>query len=149
MKKFRFHWGHGLMVALGCFMIFIVSLIAFSGNMGEMVEDDYYEKTIHYQNDIDAQERVNQLHHKPELIKQANGFLIRFQEPPQEGIVNFLRLNNSSQDVKKTLKLNVKNEQLIPEANLKDGEYEVSIRWKQGGKDYLFKKTVHWKDPSL
>lgn len=148
MKKFKFTWGHGVIVALACFMVFISSLVFFAGNMGEMVEDDYYQKTISYQDDIDAANRVNELKQKPELIFQANGILIKFYEKPETGEILFLRPNNSEEDVKHPLKLNSRNEQLIHALELVDGDYEVSIRWKQNGQDYLFKKTIHWKSPS-
>ena len=148
MAKFKFHWGHGIMIALASFMIFIVTLIVLAGNMGEMVEDNYYEKTLHYQDDIDAQKRANSLTQKPEIIEQANGFLIRFYESPQEGKVLFLRPNNSENDIREPLKLDANNQQLIHAVNLKNGNYEVSIRWKQNGQDYLLKKSINWKDPS-
>lgn len=147
-RKFKFHWGHGLMIALASFMIFIVSLIAFSGNMGEMVEDNYYEKTIHYQNDIDAEKRANQLASQPELIQQANGFLLKFYEQPESGDILFLRPNDSREDIRQPLKLDAEKEQLIHATALKDGAYEVSIRWKQNGQDYLLKQKVIWKTPS-
>jgi len=148
MSKFRFTWGHGIVVALACFIIFITSLVFFAGNMGEMVEENYYEKTIHYQNDIDAAKRANSLTQKPEIIEQANGYLIRFYEHPESGSVLFLRLNNSKEDVRQPLKLNSRMEQLVHALDLEDGEYEVSIRWKKNGQDYLLKKTIHWKTPS-
>jgi len=148
MKKFKFTWGHGVIVALACFMVFISSLVFFAGNMGEMVEDDYYQKTISYQDDIDAANRVNELKQKPEFIFQANGILVKFYEQPESGTIHFLRSNNSEEDVIHPLKLNSRNEQLIHALELVDGDYEVSIRWKQNGEDYLFKKTIHWKSPS-
>src|SRR5690606_5363075 len=116
--------------------------------MGEMVEDDYYQKTISYQDDIDAANRVNELKQKPELIFQANGILLKFYEQPESGTIHFLRSNNSEEDVIHPLKLNSRNEQLIHALELVDGDYEVSIRWKQNGEDYLFKKSIHWKSPS-
>lgn len=148
MAKFKFTWAHGLMIALGSFMIFILSLIFFSGNMGEMVEENYYEKTVHYQDDIDAAQRVKTLEKKPEIIEQANGFLIRFYDQPESGEIWFLRSNNSEEDVKQSLKLNSRNEQLVHAEDLNAGEYEVSIRWKQNGQNYLLKQTVNWKAPS-
>lgn len=148
MAKFKFTWAHGLMIALGSFMIFILSLIFFSGNMGEMVEENYYEKTVHYQDDIDAAQRVKTLDKKPEIIEQANGFLIRFYDQPESGEIWFLRSNNSEEDVKQSLKLNSRNEQLVHAEDLNAGEYEVSIRWKQNGQNYLLKQTVNWKAPS-
>lgn len=148
MSKFKFTWGHGVVVALFCFIVFISSLIFFAGNMGEMVEENYYEKTIHYQDDIDAVKRANSLANKPEIIQQANGYLIKFYEQPESGEVFFLRSNNSKEDIKQKLKLNSRNEQLVHATDLINGDYEVSIRWKQNGEDYLLKQTVHWKAPS-
>lgn len=148
MAKFKFTWAHGLMIALGSFMIFILSLIFFAGNMGEMVEENYYEKTVHYQDEIDAAQRVKTLDKKPEIIEQANGFLIRFYDQPESGEIWFLRSNNSEEDVKQPLNLNTRKEQLVHALDLKNGEYEVSIRWKQNGQNYLLKQTVNWKAPS-
>ncbi len=148
MSKFKFTWGHGIIVALGCFIIFITSLVFLAGNMGEMVEDNYYEKTIHYQDDIDAAKRANSLHQKPEIIQQANGYLIKFHEQPESGEVLFLRSNDSKEDVKQPLKLNSRKEQLVHALDLKNGDYEVSLRWKRNGQSYLLKKSIHWKAPS-
>lgn len=143
----KFTWGHGIMVALGCFMIFILSLIFFSGNMGEMVTEDYYEKTINYQTDIDAAKRANALAKRPEIVQQANGFMIRFPEAIQSGDVLFLRSEDSKKDVVKPLKLNSRNEMLISSVDLIHGEYEVALRWKQNNQDFLVKERVNWKVP--
>jgi hypothetical protein len=149
MSKFKFTWGHGLVVALGCFMAFILTLVLLSGNMGEMMDEDYYEKTIKYQNDIDAAARANSLQQKPEIVKQANGYLLRFfSNTTQNGEILLLRPNNSEQDLAIPLKLNDRGEQLIHAVKLIDGDYEAFIRWKQDGRDYLIKKTLHWQDPS-
>jgi len=143
----KFTWGHGLMVALGCFMVFILSLIFFAGDMGEMVTEDYYEKTISYQQDIDAAKRANALPNRPEIIEQANGFMIRFHEPVEKGSVQFLRSNNSDKDIDHPLKLNSRNEMLISSVDLINGEYEVTLRWKENNEDFLVKERVVWKAP--
>lgn len=140
----KFTWAHGLMVALGCFMIFITSLVFFAGNMGEMVTEDYYEKTIHYQDDIDAAKRANSLPGKPQITAQANGFMIRFSEPVTIGEVQFLRSDDSKKDITQKLKLNSRNEQLIHAVDLENGEYEVSLRWEKNNEDYLIKERVRW-----
>lgn len=149
MAKFRFTWAHGIVIALGSFMIFIMSLVFLAGDMGEMVDENYYQKTIEYQDDINAAQRANSLQHKPEIVKQANGYMIRFFDNQAEnGEVLFMRLNDSRDDVREVLKLNDRNEQLVHSVKLKNGDYQVSIRWKQAGEDYLIKETIFWKDPS-
>lgn len=151
MSKFKFTWGHGLMVFLGCFMIFILSLVLIAGQHEsmELRDEDYYERSVNYQGDIDAATRANSLVHKPEIVKQANGYLFQFYENvPENGEIQFMRLNNKSQDFSVPLKLDEKKEQLIHAVKLVDGSYEVSIRWKENNKDYLVKKSILWKDPS-
>jgi len=144
----KFTWGHGIAVALGCFMIFISCLVFFAGNMGEMVDENYYEKTINYQDDIDAAKRANTLELKPQFVHQANGINIVFPEAIQAGEVHLLRSDNSEFDVTEPLKLNSRNEQLIHAVNLKEGEYEVRLTWENNQQDYLIKSTLKWTDPS-
>jgi len=125
-------------------MIFITSLVFFDGNIGEMVTEDYYEKTIHYHDDIDAAKRANSLPGKPQITAQANGFMIRFSEPVAKGEVQFLRSDDSKKDITQKLKLNSRNEQLIHSVDLENGEYEVSLRWEKNNEDYLIKERVRW-----
>lgn len=151
MAKFKFSWGHGVIVALGFFMIFITTLVIVGNNkyMGEMVDTDYYEKTIVYQDDIDAANRANSLQSKPEIVRQANGYLVKFHNnKPNSGNIYFMRSNTSEDDVIEPIKLNSRNEQLIHAVRLKDGDYEVSLRWKENNEDYLIKTSVNWEAPS-
>ena len=73
---------------------------------------------------------------------------MRFPEKPESGNIFFLRSNNSEFDVKKKLELNNRLEQLIHAVDLKNGQYEVAIRWVQNGQNFLIKKTVNWNSPS-
>lgn len=151
MTKFNFTWGHGVIVALGFFIIFITTLVIVGTNryMGEMVDEDYYEKTIIYQDDIEAANRANLLSPKPEIVKQANGYLVKFyNSQPNSGRIYFMRSNTSDDDIIEPIKLNSRNEQLIHAVRLKDGDYEVSLRWKENNEDYLIKTTVNWEAPS-
>jgi hypothetical protein len=55
MKKFT--WGHGIALALGCFIgfIFYISFFIFpNGNNSELVSDNYYQDELEYQKVIDA-----------------------------------------------------------------------------------------------
>lgn len=144
----KFTWGHGIVVALGCFMIFILSLVIFAGDMGEMMEDNYYEKTVNYQDDIDAAKRANNLEKQPQIILQANGIKFYFPDSVDEGQILLRRLENSEFDILEPIKLNSRNEQLIHSVNLIDGEYDVRLSWKKNQQDYLIKSQLKWTNPS-
>ena len=57
LKKFT--WGHGVALALGLFIIFILSMIFYftsTWKNSELITDDYYEAELAYQDVIDAKE---------------------------------------------------------------------------------------------
>lgn len=143
----KLNWGHYIAIALGCFMIFILTLLFTAGNSGHaMVTEDYYEKELTFQDEIDAENRANALSEKPELRMQANGFVLVFPEElaDAEGEVYFMRNNNESQDVRMPIKLNAKNQMLISSVKLNDGEYEYFLKFKSKNKEYLIKKSIQW-----
>lgn len=143
----KLNWGHYIAITLGCFMIFILTLLFTAGDSGHaMVTEDYYEKELTFQNEIDAESNANSLSNKPEIRMQANGFVISFPEEisAPKGEVYLMRNNNEEQDVRLPIKLNQKNEMLISSAKLVDGEYEFFLKWKDENKDYLVKKSIKW-----
>ncbi|WP_395090836.1 FixH family protein [Vaginella massiliensis] len=148
--KFKFTWGHGIAVALLCFMIFILSLMFFAGDTGDLVTDNYYEKSIEYEDDIEAESRTLSLQKQPEVVIQANGWKLIFPAEYQitEGSVVLLRSNNPDQDLILPLKLDAKNQMLIPSAKLVNGDYEMRLSWEMNHNKYLVKKTVKWQSPS-
>ncbi|MXV37429.1 hypothetical protein GO491_01865 [Flavobacteriaceae bacterium Ap0902] len=150
MSKFKFTWGHGVMLGLGSFILFILTLIYLADVSGDLVNDDYYETSINYQtNDIDARNRVGQLKNKPKITKQANGYNIQFPQDiiPDSGQVYLMRGAFKKEDVVIPLKLNARNQILVPAAKLKPGEYDMRITWFNDGEPYLIKKTLIWSMP--
>jgi len=143
----KLNWGHYIAIALACFMIFILTLLFTAGDSGHaMVTEDYYEKELTFQNEIDAENRANALTQKPELRMQANGFVLTFPEDLKDatGEVYLMRNNNETQDVTLPIKLNAKNEMLISSAKLVEGEYEYSLKFNSNKKEYLVKKSIQW-----
>lgn len=143
----KLNWGHYIAIALGCFMIFILTLLFTANDSGHaMVTEDYYEKELTFQNEIDAEKRANALTEKPVLNSQANGMILSFPDgiTPTEGELYLMRNNNELDDVRLPLKLDGNNKMLVPSIKLKNGEYELFLKWKSENKEYLVKKTVQW-----
>ncbi|MGI9526454.1 MAG: FixH family protein [Weeksellaceae bacterium] len=150
MSKFKFNWGHGVMVGLGSFILFILTLIYLADVSGDLVNDDYYEESLNYQkDDIDARNRASRLQNKPEIIKQANGYSIQF---PQEikvdsGEVYLMRGAFKADDVILPVRLNNRSQVLIPAAKLQAGEYDMRLTWYSDGEPYMIKETLEWNMP--
>ncbi|MBV7440333.1 FixH family protein [Weeksellaceae bacterium TAE3-ERU29] len=149
MSKFKFTWGHGVMIGLFSFIAFILTLIFLADGQTGDIYDDYYEHSLKYQTEtIDAVNNVKNLPETPTIKTQANGFLIHFPPSikPSSGSICLIRGAHTKDDIKLDLNLR-NNEQLIPAAIIEIGEYDLELRWFENNKSYLIKNRIEWKLP--
>ncbi|GGG48182.1 FixH family protein [Epilithonimonas arachidiradicis] len=149
MKKL--HWGHGLAIALGCFILFILFLI-FIFPMGkqnaDMISNNYYEEELEYQKIIDAKDNAAKLEKTPVYRATAEGIQITFPDAikPDDKKVNFVlfRTEDSNLDVKKEIILE-SNTFVIPKKVISTGSYTLKLRWAENKKPYQIDYDILWK----
>lgn len=151
--KFKFTWGHGVILALSCFIIFICTLIftiEFSKNTFDLVTDNYYEEEINYQKEIDATHNAALLKEKPKIeIISESGIKIIF---PKEfnftnttGKFKLFRANSQALDINKNeLDLSPSNTLLIPSKVLVNGNYTLKLYWKKDKINYQMEIPITW-----
>lgn len=145
------NWGHGLAIALGCFILFILFLI-FIFPMGkqnaEMISNNYYEEELQYQDIIDAKNNAAKLEQTPTYKSTAEGILITFPQKIKvdENTVNFVlfRTEDSNLDVKKEVTLQ-HNLFLIPAKVISKGSYTLKLKWTENKKPYQVDYDILWK----
>ncbi len=145
------NWGHGLAIALGCFILFILFLI-FIFPMGkqnaDMISNNYYEEELQYQNIIDAKNNAAKLEKTPEYKATSEGILISFPETIKVdgNTANFIlfRTNDSNLDVKKEITLQ-HNVFLIPKKVISAGSYTLKLKWTENKKPYQIDYDILWK----
>ncbi|KFC23351.1 FixH family protein [Epilithonimonas lactis] len=145
------NWGHGLAIALGCFILFILFLI-FIFPMGkqnaEMISNNYYEEELQYQDIIDAKNNAAKLEQTPTYKSTAEGILITFPQTIKvdENTVNFVlfRTEDSNLDVKKEVTLQ-HNLFLIPAKVISAGSYTLKLKWTENKKPYQVDYDILWK----
>ncbi len=145
------NWGHGLAIALGCFMLFILFLI-FIFPMGkqnaEMISNNYYEEELQYQDIIDAKNNAAKLEKTPAYKITREGLLITFPETIKvdDNKVNFVlfRTEDSNLDVKKEVILQ-HHLFLIPEKVISKGSYTLKLKWTADKKPYQVDYDILWK----
>ncbi|MBO6200863.1 MAG: FixH family protein [Chryseobacterium sp.] len=145
------NWGHGLAIALGCFILFILFLI-FIFPMGkqnaEMISNNYYEEELQYQDIIDAKNNAAKLEKTPTYKATSEGILITFPETIKvdENTADFIlfRTEDSNLDVKKEVTLQ-HNLFLIPAKVISKGSYTLKLKWKEKKKPYQVDYDILWK----
>lgn len=147
--KFKFTWPMGIVLSILLFMGYILSFVYKAMVSPEydhhLVTEDYYQKELNYQNEIDKQKKSLKLKENITVSTNEKGLVILF---PKEfdsqkitGVLQLVRLSNEKADV--TLPIIVKNHQLIVEnEKLIKGKYKLIIDWEVNGEGYMFKKEI-------
>ncbi len=148
----KFNWGHGIVVALGSFILFILFMIFIFPNgkkNSDLVSDSYYEDELQYQQVIDGKKNAAELTSQPIYFQNSEGIKINFPETikPDLGKINFVlfRTDDSNLDVKKETTLDAQNSFLIPKNIIIAGPYTLKVKWKQNDKPYQIDYDVLWK----
>lgn len=143
----KINWGTGLAIALGAFMIFILSFVykTFTNKSydHQLVSKEYYKDEINYQQEIDAEANAKKLNEPIQLKNTEKGILITFPSDVAtkkvKGTIAFQRASNVKLDFDLAIEL-TNNTLLILDKKLARGLYNVKIDWQVGTTKYLYKE---------
>lgn len=148
----NFSWGHGVVIALLAFIVFILSMLFLFPNgqkNSEMVTDNYYEEELKYQDVIDAKKRADELHEKPVYSQDKAGIRLTFPQDYDNSNtkIKFVlnRTDDQNLDIHKTVQLDASRSFLIPAQILKMGNYTLRLSWTRNKTDYRMDYDVIWK----
>ncbi|KEY18218.1 FixH family protein [Kaistella antarctica] len=148
----KFNWGHGVALALGLFIAFILFMVfgfTYGQQNSELVSDDYYGDELVYQEVIDAKNNADALAAIPKYQELKEGMKITFPGTiiPEDKHVKFelFRTDDANLDVKKEVDVDANNEILIPKQVISKGSYTLKIKWSQNKKPYQVDYDVLWK----
>jgi len=145
--KIRFNWGTGIVLALLIMvsgMIYLVS-IALRQN-DDLVDNDYYQKSINYQQHIENVQHSEALAVKirfdlsPESLKLTFPNLANTQE--YEGNIHFYSPVEEKRDMTLKVSLDSSFTQTIDLKSLKKGRYQVKIDWKANKVSYYQEEEI-------
>lgn len=147
----KFNWGHGIVLAMACFIGFILFMIFIFPNgqqNSELITDNYYEEELAYQDIIDAKNRADKLPEKPKYDQIPSGIKITFPQDinSTNAKVRFdlFRTDDKRLDVKKDVELSADNSFTIPEKILVPGNYTLKVHWKKDNLEYQTDYDVVW-----
>ena len=143
----KINWGTGIALALGAFMIFILSFVykTFTNDKYDhhLVSEEYYKDEVNYQQEIDAIANAKKLSEPIRLKNTEKGILITFPSDVVSkkviGTINFQRASDVMLDFNLPINL-MENKFLIPDEKLARGLYNVKIDWSVDTSKYLFKE---------
>lgn len=147
----KFTWGHGIVVALGSFIAFILFMIFLFPNgqqNSELITDNYYEDELAYQQVIDAKTNADKLVQKPEYKQDAEGIKVHFPNDINNGnsklSIDLHRAEDQKLDIKREMTLDASNRLVIPANVLVKGNYVLRLMWTKENKKYQMDYDLVW-----
>ncbi len=145
--KIKFNWGFGILISIIFFMAATVVMVTLSMNQKiDLVTDNYYEKTLTYQKQIDKESRSSKYENDFEVFSVDKNINIKFPEifssVPVKGELYFYRPSNANDDFTIPINLDDKGKQIISSAQMEKGFWKVKVEWAAAKENYFCEKSI-------
>ncbi len=137
MKKILYNWGVGITIFIVLFIIITVSFVIYSTTLNiDLVEDNYYENEINYQQQIDKISRSKKLEQKIIVHSLDKAVLIEypniFDFKEIKGKINFYRPSEKKLDFITKVEPDTNGKQIVQSSNFIKGLWRVKFDWSVG-----------------
>jgi nitrogen fixation protein FixH len=141
-------WPIGIFGVYGVFVAgLIVAVVLSVNNNVDMVTNNYYEKTLIYEQQITRIKNTQAFAHEPEMaFSRDKAFLILsmpmlIENDQYKGTIQFFRPSDSKLDKKFGLSCDAHGKQYIPLAEMSHGKWKLQLLWSDGQKEYYYEKV--------
>ncbi len=140
-KNKKSKWGYGITLLYVGFVLFMLAIVFYvSFQDFQMVEDDYYQKELVYQDQIDKLERTRK-NNADVIIKIADNGNILLKFPVMNnmditGDIKLFRPSNVRMDIDLPVELDTSGTQEIETTKMARGYWKVKIDWMADSVEY-------------
>jgi len=147
----KFNWGTGIFFVLTFFIVALIAFFIFINNLDiNLVEGNYYEKELVYQEHIDKINNTSSLPGKIKVVQEPGIIIIQFPQLDTAitpiGSLMFYRPSDPEKDFTVPLQLNDSFLQAIDITTLDKGKWVIKLDWEMGVKAYYFEESVFIED---
>ncbi len=137
------NWGYKIALVYTAFAVFMITLVLKSMNQEhDLVAEDYYEKELKFQEQIDKQNLVTTNGKQVVWKHEANSLELVFPATENvRGEIKLFRPSDAAKDYSVVVKPDNEGKQQIDLTKISKGKYLLQIDWKENGKAY-FQETV-------
>jgi len=140
-SKTAIRWTSGIVLFMLVFMIALGSF-AYIGTRQKpiLVQQNYYEEGVKFQDKINARQRANSLKDQPAMIFNGKSFSFSIPQKNAENISLYFYRNN---DHKLDKKISVEHPGSIPLEELVKGWWKVTLDWTVDDELYSITKDLY------
>lgn len=142
-------WPIGLAFGIAAFMLSILGAVIFSFTQNvDLVESDYYQKEVIYEQQIARMQRTHRLEEKPvfKIDRPANQLVLQFPAQfsnlPVTGEIEFFRPSDAALDCIESLELDANLQQKFPIDQFKSGFWKIKLNWTADSLEYYHEQSL-------
>jgi nitrogen fixation protein FixH len=150
MLKIKFNWGTGILMVIILFFLAVVGFFIYMSNLDiNLVEDNYYERELVYQERIDHMRNAEALPDQLRVVLEKGNIALFFPrmvvEKATAGKIHFYRPSDPGKDFTIPIQVNDSAIQKIPTGRLDPGKWTLKIDWVTEGTGYYVEKGVYFE----
>lgn len=138
-------WGKGIILVFAVFMLGIGVMVyqSITKNI-DLVSNNYYEKELRYQEQIDKINNTNSLKDGLKVESTGNAIIITYPSDKNKisGEISFYKPSDAKNDFKVNVEPGSDLKQVLNTDKLTKGLWKVQINWAMDGKDYFNEEKV-------
>ncbi|GAB4291790.1 MAG: FixH family protein [Ignavibacteriaceae bacterium] len=144
----KFNWGTGIVIAMIIFMAISTGMmLIFMNQKVDLVTENYYEKELKFQEEIDRLERTKKTGNEVNIIKENDHLILTFPSGISgknvSGEIYFYRPSDSSLDFKIPLSLEGDSVLYLKTTDLTKGLWKLKLNWIYDGENYFTEKILN------
>ncbi len=138
-------WGKGIILIYVLFILGIGVLVykSITKNI-DLVTQNYYEKTLIYQEQINKINNTNSLKEGIKVEAIGNSVIVTYPAGTNKisGEISFYKPSDEKNDFKTVIEYGMDLKQIISTVNLTKGYWKVQINWAMDGKEYFNEEKI-------
>ncbi|MEX0813496.1 MAG: FixH family protein [Chitinophagales bacterium] len=137
----NFHWGYKAAVFYLSFVVFMLVLVAKAVNQDfDLVTENYYDKDLSYQQQIDRSQNSKNLQQPLKIIFDRDKAQLTFTFPEDmddvNGEIHLYKPDKAAYDLKIPIEKNEAGVQFIDFSKQAEGLWRAKVHWSANGIDY-------------
>jgi hypothetical protein len=137
-------WGKGILLTIIAFVGFILTLVVISVRQDDihLVTENYYEKEIKYQDQIDRETSAAGLDREVLVFDSQSKSMVLDLPVGAKGNLQLFRPSDARLDQALSLDIREEGKTTVSLDKLKSGYWKVQLTWTENGTDFYQEKKI-------
>lgn len=141
------NWGYKILIGFSTFVVGMLCMVGVAMKQSnEMIDDNYYEKELKYQDKIDASKNLSAVAEKLSITDSGNVVVLQLPlatvGSSTTGTIECIRSAEQKKDVALRLHVDATGKQVLPKSLFVNGVYQLRLDWVTNGTAYFHQQVL-------